>query len=622
MKLKFNKITVNNFMSYSHTELELTNLGYTIVSGKNNCKVDSSLSNGSGKSSIFNAICYALTGETTQGLKNNIENIYADPDDCWVELDFNVDNNNFVIRRIKTPYSNMKLWCNGVDISGKGIKESTKVLNDYIPDLTSMLIGSIIILGQGLPYRFADNHPGGRKEVLEKLTKSDFMVQSIREKLDNRQLELKSLLRTHEDSRVAKNTQLELYTAQINNYNNELKEYEQYSNDIIDEKLVSIRQSINKCLGLMGTLGLQKTNLENELIALDKDKNDYILSRNNLLNTQKINDINNSMNELNESITNDKIEIKSLEKEIKRLDSITDICPTCGQKIPNVQKIDTSELKNKLNEYKNLNKTHNDRLSELKTLYDNETKSLISSFELKLNELNERYISKKSELKSLELDMNNNNSTYQSLLKDELKFNNLKTNYTKLLSNIKTTNELISNIENELKVISVSITDDNDRLRVIQDLITLTKREFRGILLENVINYMNMKVKQYSQKVFNNDLLSFTLNDNYIDIMFNGKYYEALSGGEKQKVDIIIQLALRDLLSNNIGIHSNILVLDEVFDNLDSVGCQNIMNLISDIQDVDSIFIISHHVSDLQISYDTEIVVEKGENGISTLNIH
>lgn len=622
MKLKFNKITVNNFMSYSHTELELTNLGYTIVSGKNNCKVDSSLSNGSGKSSIFNAICYALTGETTQGLKNNIENIYADPDDCWVELDFNVDNNNFVIRRIKTPYSNMKLWCNGVDISGKGIKESTKVLNDYIPDLTSMLIGSIIILGQGLPYRFADNHPGGRKEVLEKLTKSDFMVQSIREKLDNRQLELKSLLRTHEDSRVAKNTQLELYTAQINNYNDELKEYEQYSNDIIDEKLVSIRQSINKCLGLMGTLGLQKTNLENELIALDKDKNDYILSRNNLLNTQKINDINNSMNELNESITNDKIEIKSLEKEIKRLDSITDICPTCGQKIPNVQKIDTSELKNKLNEYKNLNKTHNDRLSELKTLYDNETKSLISTFELKLNELNDKYTTKKSELKSLELDMNNNNSTYQSLLKDELKFNNLKTNYTKLLSNIKTTNELISNIENELKVISVSITDDNDRLRVIQDLITLTKREFRGILLENVINYMNMKVKQYSQKVFNNDLLSFTLNDNYIDIMFNGKYYEALSGGEKQKVDIIIQLALRDLLSNNIGIHSNILVLDEVFDNLDSVGCQNIMNLISDIQDVDSIFIISHHVSDLQISYDTEIVVEKGENGISTLNIH
>jgi DNA repair exonuclease SbcCD ATPase subunit len=609
-------------MSYSHSELELTNLGYTIVSGKNNCKVDSSLSNGSGKSSIFNAICYALTGETTQGLKNNVENIYADPDDCWVELDFNVDNDNFIIRRIKTPYSNMKLWCNGVDISGKGIKESTKVLNDYIPDLTSMLIGSIIILGQGLPYRFADNHPGGRKEVLEKLTKSDFMIQSIREKLDNRQLELKSLLRTHEDSRVAKNTQLELYTAQINSYNDELKEYEQYSNDIIDEKLVSIKQSINKCLGLMGTLGLKKTNLENELIALDKDKNDYILSRNDLLNTQKINDINNSMNELNENITNDKIEIKSLEKEIKRLDSITDICPTCGQKIPNVQKIDTSELKNKLNEYKNLNKTHNDKLSELKTLYNNETKSLISAFELKLNELNEKYTTKKSELKSLELDMNNNNSMYQSLLKDELKFSNLKTNYTKLISNIKTTNELISNIENELKVLSVSITDDNDRLRVIQDLITLTKREFRGILLENVINYMNMKVKQYSQKVFNNDLLSFTLNDNYIDIMFNGKYYEALSGGEKQKVDIIIQLALRDLLSNNIGIHSNILILDEIFDNLDSVGCQNVMNLISDIQDIDSIFIISHHVSDLQISYDTEIVVEKGENGISTLNIH
>ena len=38
--------------------------------------------NGSGKSSVFNAISYALTGETLQGLSNNIENVYGNKEDC------------------------------------------------------------------------------------------------------------------------------------------------------------------------------------------------------------------------------------------------------------------------------------------------------------------------------------------------------------------------------------------------------------------------------------------------------------------------------------------------------------------------------------------------------------
>lgn len=57
-------------------------MGYTIVSGKNSMDTDGAVSNGSGKSSIFNAICFALTGETAQGLSNNVENIYTDPNDC------------------------------------------------------------------------------------------------------------------------------------------------------------------------------------------------------------------------------------------------------------------------------------------------------------------------------------------------------------------------------------------------------------------------------------------------------------------------------------------------------------------------------------------------------------
>ena len=177
MQLHFKKVTLHNFFCFVHEEVNLEDMGYTMVTGINNNSIDNALSNGSGKSSIFNAICYALTGETAQGLSNNIENIFADPDDCWVELELLVGDDIFIIRRIKTPRPDLKIYMNGDDISGKGIRESSKHLAEYLPDLTSTLLGSIIILGQGLPSKFTEGQACNRKEKLEKLTKSDFMVQ-------------------------------------------------------------------------------------------------------------------------------------------------------------------------------------------------------------------------------------------------------------------------------------------------------------------------------------------------------------------------------------------------------------------------------------------------------------
>jgi DNA repair exonuclease SbcCD ATPase subunit len=90
--------------------------------------------------------------------------------DTCVELSFTVDNVPYEIARFKsdTKYGNMlKLQKNGVDISGKGLRESEKILGDVLPDLSAQLIGSVILLGQGLPQRFTNNSPSGRKEILQ-----------------------------------------------------------------------------------------------------------------------------------------------------------------------------------------------------------------------------------------------------------------------------------------------------------------------------------------------------------------------------------------------------------------------------------------------------------------------
>ena len=56
MRITFNNIRLNNFMSFGDEFVQLDNLGYVLVAGKNECPDDASLSNGSGKNSIWEGI--------------------------------------------------------------------------------------------------------------------------------------------------------------------------------------------------------------------------------------------------------------------------------------------------------------------------------------------------------------------------------------------------------------------------------------------------------------------------------------------------------------------------------------------------------------------------------------
>ena len=124
--------------------------------------------------------------------------------------------------------------------------------------------------------------------------------------------------------------------------------------------------------------------------------------------------------------------------------------------------------------------------------------------------------------------------------------------------------------------------------------------------------------KQYCSQVFNTDLIEFKLDGNNISISYNNKEYEMLSGGEKQKIDLIVQFSIRDMLCKYLNFSCNILVLDEIFDNIDSVGCDKVIELISNkLQEVSSVYIISHHAEELEIPVDNYITVVKGLDGVS-----
>ena len=93
-----------------------------------------------------------------------------------------------------------------------------------------------------------------------------------------------------------------------------------------------------------------------------------------------------------------------------------------------------------------------------------------------------------------------------------------------------------------------------------------------------------------------------------------------MSGGEKQKVDLIVQFSIRDMLCKYLNFSCNIIVLDEIFDNLDSIGCDRVINLIStQLSDINSIYIVTHH-EDLEIPSDIKWIITKSELGVSTVD--
>ena len=62
MNIQFNKVKIHHFLSFGDAEIDLRDRGYCLVSGVNRNPKDAAKSNGSGKSTIWSAISYALTG--------------------------------------------------------------------------------------------------------------------------------------------------------------------------------------------------------------------------------------------------------------------------------------------------------------------------------------------------------------------------------------------------------------------------------------------------------------------------------------------------------------------------------------------------------------------------------
>lgn len=620
MTLIFKKVKLVNFGSYLTEEIDLSNQGFCLISGENHYKKDNAKSNGSGKSTIFSAICYALTGETISGVKSNLKNINTDAQDCSVTLDFSVDGDDYTLTRQHKPKNDLKIIRNGVDESGKGITESSQRLQELLPNVTKDLIASTIILGQGNVNKFSDNSPVKRKELLEHLTQSEYQIEDIKIRLENRLAAIIKQINSYNAAEIVATTSINSLTER------KKKLLEEEANQVKPNFEAIITSCDNAIKGATDQIQDYQAKIDAANTELDTANKDYLkeADKKSKLIEELTTTYNNEAMELQTNRTKVGLEMSALKEEIAKLKKITDVCPTCGQKLPNVIKPDTSEQENTLTKLNEDYSSYSMQLTAKDAARRQQQAKIEQDFATNISSVSNQILQLKNKITSLSsaIQTSNNFIMQQQTAKTRCIFE--RDNYDKQQADrrnaIEEAEKALEEYQKQLIEIKAKQAEVIQHADVLKKIESIVKRDFRGYLLEDVIKYLNNRAKDYCEVVFGTRDLSLEVDGNNLSISYCGKNFDNLSGGEKQRCDIILQLAIRELLQNYLGYNSNIIVLDEIFDALDSIATENIIKLISSaLTSVESVFVISHHATELGLNYDVKLQIIKDQDGISTI---
>ena len=654
--IEFKKVSVKNFMSIGEAEVNLDIEGFTLVSGVNNRIEDSTQSNGSGKSTLSEGIIWALTGETIRGHKE-VLNKYSEGD-CEVAVSFNFKGHSWVIRRgiFITKEKFLEIYKDGELVPSKGYRDSQEVFEKELPEITYKFMNSVVILGQGLPSRFTNNTPSGRKAVLEELTNADFMINQVREAIKRRQDELNEKLRKSQDLRLSKETGRDYLLRSIHDDTQSLEKEKAIDTSSLEKEISESKEKGIKEKELNDALQKKISELEQELKTIGKEESEMVegysrriskikddlyaeeRKEKDLLSEKKLGEL----NDLNSEEFSLKEAISSAKEKLAHSKAIVSggFCRLCGQRLPSSSeeeiekaKIEISKLEAEiLGLEKNLLENQR-KIKEVNTRFSDLDDEIVQRYSIKVSE--KIYpLTEEMNIKRAELGEKSNKvmGVLDGLREDLRKSTNalvrMREEYRGLVEALKNKTDTLQKLEQALeankgKLVSIegdiekaqkTIDDLQARIKVVKSMETFASRDFRGILLEEVISRLDTILKGYAEIVYGNSLTHFYQDGNAIVVEFDGKEYESLSGGEQQKLNVILQLSLRDLIIELTGLSGSFLFLDEIFDGLDHTGCDRMIELIQSLGT--KVFVISHH-EDLSIPYDQQIVVVKEANGIS-----
>lgn len=540
------------------------------------------------------------------------------------------------------------LKIDGQDVSCHKITDTQERLNQLIK-IPFNLLHSTIMMTHDIKSAFSDLSPQQRVQTLESIRDYSIWdkvreeankdikecdkeinekTQQINEMTGSYKTYEGLIKTTDEEIKLAMETgislngkeQLKVYEDEIKNYTEQLKNKK---SELEDSQKIQL-EDLSKYTEKLNELNKKHLELKSELdtkFKMDRDKlkADYQVK----INSTKEEVV--ALKSKNQTISFEQRDLTRQSNEIQKwFDSPN--CPTCGRPLERTEeeistkKIKLQELKNNLDFLEKQTKENEDiiakkelALIEINSKENEEEIKLESDYKIALDLLtnthennskqtNEEYKKKQEEQReskqkvyNLAQDVNKLESKLGEInglkIKLEEQLENLRSKIQKLKENKTKYEEEIKKIIEDGKTLRNYITDLTDKRQLSDYYYKLlgSKGELRPYLLNRDIENLNVYMQRYIHSFFKNTEVSLRLNGASIEIDINSlgiqKSVSNLSGGEKKRLDLAIQFALYDLLQSTSQITFNILCLDEIEAQLDSLGCQQLISIIEDLSE-------------------------------------
>ena len=558
----FKTIKYKNLLSTGnqYTEIDFTKNRTNLIVG----------TNGAGKSTVLDALCFSLFGKPFRRINKPQLINSVNEKDCKVEVEFSIGKSDWkVVRGIKPAI--FEIWKNDaiLDQSSAALDQQ-KWLEQNVLKMNYKSFTQIVILGSSNFVPFMQLSAAHRREVIEDLL--DIKIFSsmntlIKEKIRQSKEEIKIL-----------DLKKESFLDKVKMQENFIEELENRGKENIQKKLYSISTLDKEVEVFMRESGI----LGENIFEKQKEVEGYVGASDKL---RKFGTLKGKISQ----------KVSTLTKEHKFFTENT-VCPTCTQEIDDTFRI------NRINDAQN-------KAKELQSGYT-ELEEAIKEEEGRERQFNT--ITK--EILKLTNDISQNNikiSGYQRQIRD---LESEVQTITKQLENRNTEHEKLESFKDNLKITYDSLASKKDTINYYDFSYSLLKDGgVKSKIIKKYLPLINQQVNRYLQMM--DFYINFTLDEEFNETVQSPIHedfsYSSFSEGEKQRIDLALLFTWREVARLKNSVNCNLMILDEIFDSsLDSTGTEEFLKIIRYVIKDANIFVISHKTG-LEDKFESVLRFEK-----------
>lgn len=366
---KLTEIKIRNIVSFHEAALTITQGVATLIFGKNEDNA-SQPCNGSGKSSLIEAISFALTGEQLRKVKSVEEIIHDSEDEAYVylSLENDYDNTTFTIERTISRNAPQSIECHKYNALGEEI-ETDKTIQPTVLDYNRFILAEIglskddiynfFILCDNKYESFFDCSDKSKKEIINRFSNGVIIDESI--------ARLQNDMEPVEQALNNANSRISNVRGSISAIENELAQADEKKANAIQEREARIERlddKIKQCREDIETVQAKKEkaekrldilrNLQKEIVLLDESGLSLLESYQKIKGICEDNELENvsqydvQFQQYKDQLADSQKTIDAINKAIKESQKEVEMCREAYQKAAGLYK-NNQESQSKLN---------------------------------------------------------------------------------------------------------------------------------------------------------------------------------------------------------------------------------------------------------------------------------